>query len=48
MERKNYPDDLSEEERSRIEVLLKPEKSKGGRKPNYGKREQLNAIFYSL
>jgi putative transposase len=42
-----YPDDLSDAEWAHIEPLTRNKGTKGGRKPKYGKREMLNAIFLS-
>lgn len=46
--RRAYPDDLSEIEWKLITPLLKNKNTNRGRKPKYGKREMLNAIFYLL
>jgi len=46
--RKAYPDDLTDQEWKLIESLTENKKTKRGRKPKYGKREMLNAIFYLL
>jgi putative transposase len=49
MKRQNsYPDDLSDIEWKTIEPLTLNSKTNRGRKPKYGKREMLNAIFYLL
>ena len=45
---KAYPDDLTNQEWKLIEFLTENKKTKRGRKPKYGKREMLNAIFYLL
>lgn len=46
--RKAYPDDLTDQEWKLIETLTENKKTNRGRKPKYGKREMLNAIFYLL
>ena len=43
-----YPDDLSDNEWKLIERFTKNPDTNRGRKPKYGKREMLNAIFYLL
>lgn len=48
MKRKQYPGDLSDKEWELIQGLIEKKKSPRGRKPKYGKREMLNAIFYLL
>lgn len=46
MNRKHYPDDLTDKEWQLIELLFAT--PKGGRPPKYLRREILNAIFYVL
>jgi putative transposase len=46
--RKAYPDDLTDQEWEYISPLTKNVDTNRGRKPKYGKREMLNAIFYLL
>jgi putative transposase len=46
--KKNYPDDLSDIEWKFIERFTKNSQTNRGRKPKYGKREMLNAVFYLL
>ena len=43
-----YPDDLSDQEWKLIEPIVEYKASLNGRKPKYGSREMLNAIFYLL
>ena len=45
---KFYPDDLTDKEWEYIFPLTKNQETNQGRKPKYGKREMLNAIFYLL
>lgn len=46
--RKAYPDDLTDQEWEYISPLTKNTETNRGRKPKYGKREMLNALFYLL
>lgn len=48
MGRLAYPDDLSDNEWESIEHLIKPTNKISGRRPKYGYREMLDAIFYVL
>jgi putative transposase len=46
MERKAYPDDLTDKEWDLIKHLVDKKQSTRGRKPLHSKRELLNALFY--
>ena len=48
MNRKSYPDDLTNKEWDLIKDLVTQRTSPRGRKSKYSKREMLNAIFYLL
>lgn len=48
MERKRYPGELRDEEWELIKPLVEKKRSPKGRKPKYGKRRMLDAIFYLL
>ena len=48
MERKSYPDDLTDQEWKLIENLVTHQANPRGRKSKYSKREMLNGIFYLL
>lgn len=48
MSRLPYPDDLNNNEWKSIEPLITPTNKLSGRKPKYGYREMLDAIFYVL
>lgn len=48
MERKRYPGELRDEEWELIKPLVEKKWSPKGRKPKYGKRRMLDAIFYLL
>lgn len=48
MQRKAYPDDLSDKEWGLIKPLAETDFSKGGRSPSHSKRDYLNAIFYLI
>ena len=48
MERKSYPDDLTDIEWQIISSFFRKKKTNRGRKDKYGKRIMLDAIFYVL
>jgi len=48
MVRAAYPEDLSDIEWDHIKTYIEPKRRYAGRKPKYGYREMLNAIFYVL
>ncbi len=48
MERKNYPDDLTDQEWDLIQDIVTKRNNPRGRKSKYCKREVMNAIFYLL
>lgn len=48
MERKSYPDDLTDKEWDLIKDLVMKRSNPRGRRGKYSKREMLNSIFYLL
>ncbi len=46
MERRDYPDDLTDGQWKLLQPILKNKLTNRGRKSKYGKREMLDAIFY--
>lgn len=48
MKRRQYPGELTDKEWSLIEKIVEKKDSPRGRKPKYGKREMLNAVFYLM
>jgi transposase len=48
MERKKYPGELTDKEWDLIQHIVEKTSSPRGRKPKYGKRKMLDAVFYLL
>lgn len=48
MNRRVYPDDLTDEEWEKIKEFTEIKHTKRGRKPKWTKREMMNAIFYIM